>query len=229
LGHEPSLSTRPTREGELSNEELGERLLHIAETGDNGNPKTGRRFYYIALSLGYINPDMSATEEGRKSREGAYKRIGTVLGKLRMQRRIGWDAVLDLTRELDEWQTYNSPREAREHMRRTYTEDRWIGQRFYPVFIVEKDTMEPVCKPMAQRWQIPFASSRGYASLTLQHDVVAMIKRRHVKAKQIAIVYFVSDLDPSGLDLQRAWEDACKKFRRSGHIRAHCTHARPGN
>jgi hypothetical protein len=32
--------------------------------------------------------------------------------------------------------------------------------------------MEPVCQPMAQRWQMPFASSRGYSSLKLQHDVV---------------------------------------------------------
>jgi hypothetical protein len=31
--------------------------------------------------------------------------------------------------------------------------------------------MEPVCQPMASRWQMPFASSRGYGSLKLQHDV----------------------------------------------------------
>ena len=31
--------------------------------------------------------------------------------------------MLDLTRELDEWQTYDSPREARAVMRRRYEED----------------------------------------------------------------------------------------------------------
>jgi hypothetical protein len=63
-------------------------------------------------------------------------------------------------------------------MRRSYSEDRWVGQKFYPILIVEKDTMEPVCKPMARRWQMPFASSRGYGSLTLQHDVAEMLNRR---------------------------------------------------
>ena len=126
--------------------------------------------------------------------------------------RLGWDMVLDLTRELDEWQTYGSPREARAALRRRYDEDRWLGQPYYPIFIVEKDTMEPVCQPMAQRWQMPFASSRGYSSLKLQHDVAEMLNHRYARTGQWAIVYFISDLDPSGLDLQRAWEDALVNF-----------------
>jgi hypothetical protein len=120
--------------------------------------------------------------------------------------------VLDLTRELDEWQVYGNPREARAAMRRSYDEDRWLGQDWYPVLIVEKDTMEPVCKPMASRWQMPFASSRGYSSLRLQHDVADMLNRRLDKTKQFARIYFVSDHDPSGFDLQRAWQDALKDF-----------------
>jgi hypothetical protein len=120
--------------------------------------------------------------------------------------------VLDLTRELDEWAMYNSPREARAAMRSHYDEDRWIGQPYYPLHVVEKDTMEPVCKPMARRWQMPFASSRGYGSLTLQHDVAEHILQRYAKTGQIAIIYFASDHDPSGLDLQSKWEDAMESF-----------------
>jgi hypothetical protein len=81
-------------------------------------------------------------------------------------------------------------------MRRHYQEDKWLGQPFYPILIVEKGTMEPVCKPMARRWQMPFASLRGYGSLTLQHDVAKMLHRRYAKTGQAAVVYFV----PSGLD-----------------------------
>jgi hypothetical protein len=155
---------------------------------------------------------MSDTKEGKASRDAAYKRIGDILGVLRQQGRLSWGAVLDLTRELDQWLTYTSPREARARLRRVYTEDRWLGQPYYPIFIVEKDTLEPVCKPIAQRWQMPFASSRGYSSLTLQHDVAEMLKHRYAQTGQIAIIYFASDLDPSGLDLQRAWEKAMDDF-----------------
>jgi hypothetical protein len=135
-----------------------------------------------------------------------------VLGVLRKAGDLGWDMVLDLTRELDQWQTYESPRAARAALRRRYDEDRWLGQPFFPILVVEKDTMEPVCRPMAMGWQMPFASSRGYGSLTLQHDVALMLRRRQAKTGQRIKVYFVSDLDPSGLDLQRSWEDALRDF-----------------
>ena len=97
-------------------------------------------------------------------------------------------------------------------LRRAYDEDRWLGQPFYPALIVEKDTLEPICLPIARRWQMPFASSRGYSSLTLQHDAATMLDRRWAKTKQTPIVYFVSDLDHSGMDLQRAWEEALSDF-----------------
>jgi hypothetical protein len=196
----------------LSNAELGARLVEIADEEDGGEAKTGRRFYYLALSHGYIRPDMSATREGVKSRLAAVKRITSILGTLRKNGDLSWEAVLDLTRELDEWQVYASPREARAAMRSRYDEDRWLGQPRYPIFIVEKDTMEPVCRPMASDWQMPFASSRGYGSLKLQYDVAAMLNRRFAATGQAAMIYFISDLDPSGLDLQRAWVEALENF-----------------
>ena len=39
-----------------------------------------------------------------------------------------------------------------------------------------------------------------------------MLNHRYARAGQWAIVYFISDLDPSGLDLQRAWEEALANF-----------------
>ena len=132
--------------------------------------------------------------------------------------------VLDLTRELVEWETFTSPREARAAMRRRYDEDRWLGQKYFPVLVVEKDTLEPICSPIAFSWQMPFASSRGYSSLKLQHDVAKMLisrrartlakdlNNRYAQSGQIAVIYFLSDLDPSGLDLQRAWEEALHHF-----------------
>ena len=152
----------------LTRGELGECLLEIAREEDGGNPKTGRRYYYLALSHGYVRPDMSDSPPAKASRDAAYDRVTAVLGIVRKQGRLPWGMVFDLTRELVECRVYNSPREARAALRRHYDEDRWSGQPFFPVFIIEKDTMAPVCEPMAQQWQMPFASSRGYSSLKLQ-------------------------------------------------------------
>ena len=186
-------------------------MIELAKE-DGGAPKTGRRFYYLALSHGYITPDMDASKKAKASRDAAYKAVTSALALLRKDGRIAWNAVLDLTRELDTPLAYGSTRDARANIREIYDEDRWIGQPNYPLLIVEKDTMQPVCKPIAQRWRMPFASSRGYGSLTLQHDVAEMLRRRYLQTEQEAIIYFVSDLDPSGLDLQRSWEEALTGF-----------------
>jgi hypothetical protein len=39
-----------------------------------------------------------------------------------------------------------------------------------------------------------------------------MLRHRYVRTKQAALIYFISDHDPSGHDLQRAWEEALKHF-----------------
>jgi hypothetical protein len=212
-GHVPAFSTAAAKDGGLSKGELAEKLLEIAENEDGGEPKTGRRYYYLALSHGYINPDMSATKEGKKSRDAASERVTSTLGILRKQGRLPWDMVLDLTRELTEWRMYGSPREARAFMRRSYQEDRWIGQPRFPIMVVEKDTMEPSCEPLARRWLMPFASSRGYGSLTLQHDTAAMLLRRQQQhPEQELIIFYVGDFDPSGLDLERQWQEVLGDF-----------------
>jgi hypothetical protein len=209
--------SRPRWSGRVPNlrdekSELAAHLLRIADRDDDGEAKTGRRYYYLAFSHGYVAPDMSDTPAGKKSRDAAYHKVLDVLGVLRMRGDLPWSMVLDLTRELDQWETYASSREARAALRASYDEDRWHGQRYYPLLIVEKDTLEPVCRPIAERWQIPFASSRGYSSLTLQHEVACLLRARQAQHGQDGLVYFVSDLDPSGLDLQRAWQEALENF-----------------
>jgi len=89
------------RERKGAQAELAERLLGIAwdDDDDGGAPKTGRRYYYLALSHGYIKVDMSDTEAGKKSRQRAYARITNLLGALRKEGELGWRMVLDLTRE----------------------------------------------------------------------------------------------------------------------------------
>jgi hypothetical protein len=52
----------------------------------------------------------------------------------------------------------------------------------------------------------------------LQHDVAEKLNHRFATTRQLAKVYFISDLDPSGLDLQRSWQQAMKDFRVPVHF-----------
>ena len=104
---------------DLSNAELAEHLVHIARHEDDGAPKTGRGFFYLALSHGYINPDMTDTDAAKRSRDAAYDRVTGVLGEFRKSGDIGWGDVLDLTRTLDERTTFESPRDGPSACRRS--------------------------------------------------------------------------------------------------------------
>ena len=63
---------------------------------------------------------------------------------------------------------------------------------------------------MRRSWRAEPLPTRALPKL--QHDVAEMLNHRYVRTGQRAIVYFISDLDPSGLDLQRAWEEALANF-----------------
>jgi hypothetical protein len=53
---------------------------------------------------------MSDSPEAKRSRDSAYTRVTSILGKLRKAGSLDWDTVLDLTRDLDQWQTFRSLR-----------------------------------------------------------------------------------------------------------------------
>ena len=99
---------------------------------------------------------MSATTAGKKSRDAAQQRITTNLGALRMAGRLGWDrcSISPVSWIASGRPTAHHATPARCYAA-VYDEDRWIGQPLYPVLIVEKDTLEPVCKPSRRRWQMP--------------------------------------------------------------------------
>jgi len=47
---------------------LADHLQRIASEEDDGAPKTGRRYYYLALSYGYISPDMGSSDAAKRER-----------------------------------------------------------------------------------------------------------------------------------------------------------------
>jgi hypothetical protein len=78
-----------------ADDELAEHLLVIADRDDDGAPKTGRRYYYLALSHGYIAVDMSDTPAGKKSREAGYKTVTAPLGK-RLEKKLNNGVLIQI-------------------------------------------------------------------------------------------------------------------------------------
>ena len=117
---------------------------------------------------------------------------------LRKAGRLDWDPVLDLTRDLDEWQTYRSPREAPAALRRRYQEDRWLGQP-YSDFNCREGHAGASLPADGAAVTDAVRLSRGYGSLKLQHDVAEMLRHRFAKTKQLAVIYLSPISTQAGL------------------------------
>ena len=196
----------------LSRSALAEQLLKIAERDDDGEPKTGRRYWYLALSLGHVRPSMEAGDAAATERRKAQKRITDILGILRKQGRLSWDMVLDLTRELERMAV------VRIGARRTRLPAQHLPGRplVGAAALSDPDRREGHYGAGVQADgsdladTVRFIARIRLAQITTRRggdDPQAF--RPHRAA---SIVFFISDLDPSGIDLQRSWEQALRGF-----------------
>ena len=185
--------------------------------------RTGRRYYYLAHQLLRLRPSRHERQPQRLSARAmppmtASRPSSASCGsKVASTSTGGWCSTSPARSTAG--RPMSRPATPAPPCADATTEDRWLGQAFYPVLIAEKDTLEPVLEPVARQWQMPFVSSRGYGSLKLQHDVAEMLRHRSAATGQRAVVFFISDLDPSGLDLQRRFRDPVSASEHIPHVR----------
>jgi hypothetical protein len=85
-----------------------------------------------------------------KARLNAYKRVTNAVA-LRMNGRMGRGVDHGRNREP---LTFRRSTRCTANAARHHDEDWWLGRTLHGL-IVEKDTMQPVCKPIADRWKSP--------------------------------------------------------------------------
>jgi len=71
--------------------------------------------------------------------------------------------------------------------------------------VVEKNTVEPIVKPVAMHYTIPLTSGRGYCSVPPRREMAELFRR---SGKENLILLMLSDFDPDG-------EEIASSFARS--------------
>lgn len=163
----------------------------IGEYSAQGYDLTLRQLYYQ-----FVARDLLANTQ----RE--YKRLGDIIGKARMAGMIDWSSLVDRTRNLTSWLTYDGPEEALERLARRFTLEKWERQPTYVEVWVEKEALAGVFERICSELEVPFFACRGYVSLSEMWSASQRLRRRADAGKRVVLLHF-GDHDPSGIDMTR--------------------------
>ena len=165
---------------------------------------TSRQLYYQLVAHDVI-----------PNADTVYKRICSFITDARYAGIIDWEAIEDRGRvpsRPSEWENIAGLIDSAVH---SYRLPRWSDQDSYIELYCEKQAMESVFRPIANKYHMYFGVNKGYSSASTMYDLAKRIKERIDEGKNAIILYF-GDHDPSGLDMIRDIKDRTVEFLRNG-------------
>lgn len=170
---------------------------------------TLRQLYYRFVAADLFERRYSWTgrkwtpdESGTINAEPNYDMLGRVISDARRAGMVDWDAIIDRTRNLQSWTAYDDPSAAVDELAEIYNVDRWADQPYYVECWVEKDALIGVLQAACEPYRTPFFSCRGYTSDSEIWAAGRRLAARVNDDKDVRIL-FLSDHDPSGVDMTR--------------------------
>jgi hypothetical protein len=161
---------------------------------------TNRQLYYQLVAGGIIP---NAVE--------IYKRLCAFLTNARYAGLIDWDAIEDRGRVPTMHSEWDNVQDLIKSAISSYRLPRWSDQENYVELYCEKQAMESVLKPVADKFHIYFGYNKGYASASSIYDLAKRIKEKIESGKKTVVLYF-GDHDPSGLDMIRDIRERVTEF-----------------
>ncbi len=182
-------------------EELLNQIIEIVESYlDQNITLTNRQLYYQLVSRDII-----------PNADEIYKRICSFLTDARYAGLIDWKAIEDRGRvpeKSSEWDDIKSLINSAVY---SYRLPRWQDQKYYVELYCEKQAMESVLKPVAQKYHIYFGVNKGYSSASTMYDLAQRVKDK-INEEHPSIILYLGDHDPSGLDMVRDVRERITEF-----------------
>jgi hypothetical protein len=162
--------------------------------------------YATAVTLRQVHYRLVAeapdTGSGYRNTENDYKNLSRLTAAAR--REGTFPPLLDRTRTIDHPETWDSPEKALEALAYWYRRDPLETQDVRPVIVVEKATLIAQAQSWFDaEWGVPIVALRGYASETLERQVLEFVDGN----EREAVFLYCGDFDPTGEDIPRAFED----------------------
>ena len=182
-------------------EELRSALIEIV---NEDPPATVRQVFYQAVTRDLI----AKTEAEYKST------VVRLLGQLRLDGEIPFDAIADNTRWMRKPSTHRGLENVLREVASFYRRDLWHSQDAYVEIWLEKEALASVIYRETEEWDVPLMVTRGYASLSYLHSAAEAIKA----GGKPAFLYYLGDYDPSGLDISHQVERRLREFAPKAEI-----------
>lgn len=152
-----------------------------------------------------------------------YSKLSNLVTRGRYGGLIDWDAIVDRHRTQKIHPQFDSILDLIKAAKNSYRLDRWEGQDYYVELFTEKDALASILNPIADKWHIYFCVNKGYSSATAMYDTAKRIEEAlntpigadpnnaDTKNKK-AIILYLGDHDPSGLDMVRDIRERIVEF-----------------
>lgn len=172
-------------------------------------PLTVRQVFYRLVGKGY------------QKTESFYNSVQDVCSRGRRSGRISFahirdDGVSRHAGEIPEY-CYESPQEyyeIHEAISNYYQRSWHADQPVYVAVLCEASGMVPMVARAVRDYRVPVASSSGFDSLTVKHDLFADALRRYNRFEQRTILLHLGDHDPSGWWIHRSMTEDLTAFCR---------------
>lgn len=173
-------------------EELLDQIIEIIEKYlQQDLTLTNRQLYYQLVTKDII-----------PNAKEIYKRMCKFLTDARYGGYIDWEAIEDRGRIPTKHSEWDNIKSLIEDATYSYRLPRWDGQKYYIELYCEKQALENILKPIADKYHIYFGVNKGYSSASTMYDISKRIKNQINNGKK-TIIFYLGDHDPSGLDMIR--------------------------
>lgn len=161
-------------------------------------PLSDRTIHYQLLN---DPPLIHASKPASRYRNdrASYRALCDLLTRARIAGLVPFAAIHDPTRPVVNWVVHRDPKtyfgQALPEFLTGYARDLLQSQPHHIEVVGEKNTIEPIIRPICSRYTVPFTIARGFCSLAPRHDLVQRFVR---SGKPRLVLVVLSDLDPDG-------------------------------
>jgi hypothetical protein len=164
-------------------------------------PLSDRKIHYELLNT---RPLIHASKPGSTYCNDlkSYKTLVELLTRARIAGLIPMHVIQDATRPVTVW---NVHRDVQDYLRSEvddFCDDYWRdfmqSQPNHIEIVGEKNTIEPIIRPVAMRFCIPMTIGRGFCSLRPRYDIAQRFAK---SGKKRLVLLMLSDFDPDGEEI----------------------------
>ncbi len=177
------------------------RLAVVAsELAAEHNPITLRGLFYRVVSAGFL-PSTAKPH---------YQTLMRIVTTLREARVMPFSWIVDNIRDTEKPTSWSGLADFAETTRDAYRLDFWHSLPEYAHIFCEKDAMSGIIAPVTREYDVPLSVIRGYTSVSY----AAHIAEQWEAIEKPIRAYYLGDLDPSGLDLERDLREKLERYCR---------------